>query len=442
MNKATTNTEISDALAKPLRVGINAKLISGHSGGVEQAIIGLATGLSGLRDGDERYSFLTIPGHDDWLQPYISGPCDIVHPSGLRAAYSLPRRTVELVRQHQPGLVRLMRQARDYLSSPRQFSHTTTSGGTLEALGARLIHFPYQTAFRTTVPTLYQPWDLQHEHLPEFFSDSVRSDRRSMYRFYCEQASIVVVSSQWVKSDLISQYNVDPNKIAVVPMAPPTDAYPVPSHEEIENTRLKLELPKEFLLYPAQTFAHKNHIGLIRALAALKADRGAEIPVVFSGRKNEFFPEIEQFARSAGIWNQLRFVGFVTPVELQCLYRMSRALIFPSKFEGWGLPVTEALQNGTPVACSNVTSLPEQVGDAAILFDPDSSPSIQEALMTIWTDHKLRFVLAERGRSRVSRYSWDNVAKDMRTLYRYVAACKLTESDGGRLERMLRIGNE
>src|SRR5262249_42109345 len=161
------------------------------------------------------------------------------------------------------------------------------------------------------------------------------------------------------------------------------------------------------IFYPAITWPHKNHIALLKALAVLR-EKGTIIPLVASGHQQEFYRTIEQWIRQLHLQDQVRFVGFVDSIELQCLYRLCRGLAFPSKFEGWGLPVTEAFSLGVPVACSNVTSLPEVAGDAALLFDPDQPEQIADAVYKIWTDDTLRATLVQRGKDRSKLFSWDH----------------------------------
>jgi glycosyltransferase involved in cell wall biosynthesis len=114
---------------------------------------------------------------------------------------------------------------------------------------------------------------------------------------------------------------------------------------------------------------------------------------------------------------------------LQCLYQLCRCLVFPTKFEGWGLPVTEAFSMGIPVACSNVTCLPDLTGDAALLFDPDQPTDMAAAIRRLWTDETLRATLIERGKKQVARFSWTRTAKIFRAHYRRIGQRFLNEED-------------
>src|SRR4029453_15320630 len=153
------------------------------------------------------------------------------------------------------------------------------------------------------------------------------------------------------------------------------------------------------------------------------------IPLVGSGHQNEFFPRIAQRVRELRLDPQVRFVGFVRPVELRALYRMARCLVFPSRFEGWGLPVVEAFHEGTPVACADATSLPEVAGDAALLFPIDSPTAIAERLVRLWRDDALRARLSGLGRARADSLSWTRSARIFRAHYRCITGRELDEED-------------
>jgi Glycosyltransferase len=136
-----------------------------------------------------------------------------------------------------------------------------------------------------------------------------------------------------------------------------------------------------------------------------------------------------QLSEELGLEEQIRFLGYVNPTEIQVLYRRATALVFPSLYEGWGLPIVEAFAAGLAVACSNTTSLPELVGDAALVFDPHDRADIATAIEQLWTDEALRASLVERGRSRVAQFDWDRTARTMRAYYRRVAGQRLDPVD-------------
>jgi glycosyltransferase involved in cell wall biosynthesis len=418
----------------PLRVCLDACSVSGTSGGAEQVIIGLASGLSKLADGDEEYLFLTYADADDWIRPHVYGPCRIL--PGPRA----PRSQVwkgavdATLLSVMPWAMPLAREAWYRLSGLKNLSRkekcpVPKSDGTIEKAGIDIMHFTTPGGFLTAVPSIYQPFDLQHVHLPHLFSEAARATRERQYPIFCRQARMIPAMTTWVKNDLIRHFNLPEEKVRVVPLAPVLAEYPVPTEDDLAAARQKFALPESFAFYPAQTWAHKNHIGLLEALVVLRDRYRLTVPFVFSGRLNAHFPHIRRRVEELGLASQVRFLGFVSPLELQSLYKLCRCIIFPSKFEGWGMPLTEAFFAGVPAACSNVTSLPEQAGDAALIFDPERPEEIAAAIHRLWTDAELRRTLAARGRARVARFTWERTARLLRAHYRRLAGRALTEED-------------
>lgn len=409
-------------MTAPLRVCLDARLRDGVAGGIQQFVMGLASGLSRLEDGDEEYWFLSSPADRGWLLPHLSGRC---------RALDVPPGAAPV------GLARLVRRAVDAAAASPVGGllpvRIPASDGVAEACGARVMHFTLQSGFRTAIPSIYQPYDLQHVHLPQFFGAYARKWRDVTYAALARQAAAVVVMSSWVKDDVVRHLALPPEKVQVVPWAPVTEEYPAPAEADLAAARARFALPPSFALYPAQTFPHKNHATLIEAVARLR-ERGISIPVVCPGKQNAHFSRLAGELRRRGVEGLVSFPGYVSPLELRCLYRLARLLVFPSLFEGGGMPIFEAYAAGVPVACSNVTCLPEQAGDAALLFDPREAGSLAAALERLWTDAGLRGVLAHRGAERVARFTWTRTARVYRALYRRVAGRSLDPEDRALLE--------
>ena len=408
---------------RPLRVAIDARRTGeGFAGGTEQVVIGLAHGLSTLTDSPDEYLFLTAPPDDEWISPYLSGGCRVV-PSVARARKTAWRARLKAI----PAVRALWGRVSSALG-PR-IVRVPQSDGTIERAGADVIHFPRQGAFLTAVPSVYQPHDLQHLHLPEHFTVRERLGREVKYRAFCAQAQTVVMMTRWGKEDLTTHYDLPRAKVCVVPGASVLDAYAEPTHADLDATRARLALPEAFAFFPAQTFPHKNHLMLLEALAVARDSLGITIPLVASGYLNDFFPNIARRVSELRLETQVRFVGFVKPVELRALYRLARCMVFPSSFEGWGLPVVEAFQEGTPVACADATSLPEVAGGAALLFPIGSPIAMADALVRLWRDDGLRARLIARGRSRAAALSWTRTARMFRAHYRRIAGRELFSED-------------
>lgn len=405
-----------------LRICIDARLVDGVAGGIQQGIVGLAAGLGRLTDGDEEYLFLTYADHDAWLRPYLGGNSRILEgpPAPQRsnrwktyiASFPIARRIY--------GQAKVLLR-RSSLAIPH-------SDGRIEQAGVQVMHFTTQRGFYTTIPTIYQPWDLQHRHLPHFFPPDDYATREIWYRGLCDQAECVIVASSWTKRDLIEQYGVPSEKVYIVPVAPVDDSYDTPTADQITAFSMKHRLPKRFIFYPAQTWAHKNHLALLDALALLR-DQGMTVNLVLTGAINGFYRRIQQRIRTLDLTTQVWHIGYVSPLEIQYLYRLSRCLVFPSTFEGWGIPITEAFQMGCPVCCSNVTSLPAMVGDAAMIFHPDKPSEIAAAVRRLWTDDQLCRDLIARGKQRIHHLSLEHSALMVRAQYRRLAGRSLDDNE-------------
>ena len=398
----------------PLRVCIDARLGAGQFGGVEQVVIGLAAALSRLDDGEEQYLFLTHPGQDEWIRGYLHGPCRLLH---SRRNY-LNRRSRAVVR----GLAeRLPKVGVRFAVRP--------SDGTVERAGVDVIHFPFQDAFTTDVQSIYQPHDLQHLHLPELFSGWERARREAIYRTHCDRAALVVAMTSWGRRDFVESYGLPAEKVTVVPGGSILSEYPAPTEADLARLRSRLSLPEAFLLYPAQTWPHKNHERLLEALARIRDDSGTAIPLVCPGKQTRHYRQIRELVSTLGLAETTSFPGFVSSVDLRGLYELGTALVFPSRFEGWGLPVCEAFDAGLPVASSTATGLPDVVGDAGLLFDPDDVPEMARQLQRLWSDPGLQADLRERGRKRAAQFSFDHTARLFRAHYRQIGGRAPSEED-------------
>jgi glycosyltransferase involved in cell wall biosynthesis len=169
-------------------------------------------------------------------------------------------------------------------------------------------------------------------------------------------------------------------------------------------------------------------MGLLAALAALRT-RGVDNDLVCSGRLTGHYPAIQRRVRELGLESRVHFVGYVDAADLAELYRRARALVFPSWFEGWGLPVVEAFAFDLPVACADNTCLPEVAGGAAALFDPGKPETMVQAILEVWSDEAARVALVEGGRRRAAELSWSRTARIYRAVYRRVAGRSLSDED-------------
>jgi glycosyltransferase involved in cell wall biosynthesis len=280
------------------------------------------------------------------------------------------------------------------------------------------------------LPSVYNPHDLQHLHYPQYFTPRVIADRETVYRGGCHFAQTVVVGSRWVKEDVVRQYGISPEKVQIIPEHPPTDLYPEPKAHDLSRVQAQYALGTPFALYPAVTWPHKNHLRLLEALAYLRDRRGMVVQLVCTGARHErHWPQIERRVRELGLASQVRFLGFVPGDDLRAIYRLARFLVMPTLFEASSLPIFEAWLEGLPVACADVTALPEQVMDAALLFDPRDVEGMAEAIARIASDEDLRDDLRRRAFRRLADFDAARTARAYRAVYRRVGGRRLTEED-------------
>ena len=237
----------------------------------------------------------------------------------------------------------------------------------------------------------------------------------------------------WGRDDIVDMYGLSPEKTRVVPWAGAIEAYGPPTDHDIVAARDRFALPERFAIYPAKAWPHKNHLRLVAALKVLR-ERGIDVPVVLTGEQGGRDIPVLAEADALGVADLVEFVGFVTPKELRALYELASMMVFPSLFEGWGLPVLEALGAGVPVASSNATCLPALTAGAAELFEPKDPLAIATAVARVWKDDLLRERLTMDGRARAACFSWDRTVRMLRATYRAVGGRQLSDDDRALLD--------
>jgi glycosyltransferase involved in cell wall biosynthesis len=424
-------------LKERLRVAINAQLNpDGGSGGVVTVLRALAA-LASL-DGPEEYVFVGPHDSPEWLHSILP-PGQIVVQGPAPVEWSVDRlepfkRALGPLRPAARGMRRIFNTTVQTVESgafgrasfkslappPKNF---------YEGLGCDVVHFPFQSYEPCGLPAVYNPHDLQHLHYPEFFAQSEIEWREKLYPVACRTAHTVVVASEFVKRDVVERYRIDARKVQVIPWAPP--ALPVATAaEDFSMLGGKHGLSERpFALYPAMTWEHKNHIRLLEALARLRDRDGLEISFVFTGYKTDFWPRVEHRVNELGLGGQVNFLGLIPREELSALYRAAQFVFVPTLFEAASAPLFEAWQHGAPVACSSVTSLPEQAAGAALLFDPFDVGEIARALARMATEGDLRDELKRWGARRLKDFSLERTAKAYRAVYRRAAGLTLCEED-------------
>jgi glycosyltransferase involved in cell wall biosynthesis len=421
-----------------MRVLIEIATAPGVAGGVAQSTQGLIKSL-GLLDGPDRYVLAArTPDQAEWIRPYCGRNQEIIirdprwrtRPPLDGATTGRSRRVGHLVKRALRPALEGLRTVVGRLTPQTKWPALPVSDGYYESLGCDVLHFPTQGFTLCALPTIYNPHDLQHLHYPQFFTPEELANREITYRAACRLSHTIVVGSQWIKQDVIRQFAVHADKVQVIPWASPTEYYPPISPSCLDEARRRFALPDKYAFYPAVTWPHKNHLRLLDALASIRDTRGVVVHLVCSGTRYEsHWPNIQRRIKELGLESQVKFLGFVSEADLRALYRLAEFLVLPTLFEADSCPIHEAWSEGLPVASSNHTALPEQVGDAGLLFDAGDVAAIAHALERMATEPGLRRILIERGHRRVRDFDWERTATAYRAVYRRAAGITLTDED-------------
>lgn len=262
--------------------------------------------------------------------------------------------------------------------------------------------------------------DFQHMYYPEFFTITERISRGILY-LTGKFANLVVVESNSVKEDVIRFLKLTDEKIKILPSPPPSY---ISSRKLTDEVALKIKekysLPERYLFYPAQFWYHKNHIKLLEALSIIREKFSVEIPLILVGSKKNNFINVMKKINDLRLQDLVRYLGYVSDEELPYLYKLAYALVVPTLFESVSIPIWEAFFIGTPVLCSNVCGLPEQVGDAAILFDPNNAEEMADKIYLLWKNDELGYELSRKGKLRVENFTLERYAEEWESLIQMV----------------------
>jgi glycosyltransferase involved in cell wall biosynthesis len=269
------------------------------------------------------------------------------------------------------------------------------------------------------VPTVLTVHDLIFRHLPQYHKPLNRWYLNLTMPLYCRRATRIITISEASRRDLVEAYKLPPEKINVIYEAADVRFRPQ-SAVAVALALARYDLPSRYLLFVGTIEPRKNLTRLLVAFEKVYA-QGLTDALVIVGKQgwlyDGFFAALERSpARSAVI-----MPGYVADADLPIIYAGAQVLLLPSLYEGFGLPILEAMSCGTPVICSNTSSLPEVAGDAARLVDPKSANTIAEALEQVLTNPNLQGEMRERGLAQARRFSWERAAQETLALYRQLA---------------------
>jgi glycosyltransferase involved in cell wall biosynthesis len=291
----------------------------------------------------------------------------------------------------------------------------------LRRLGAELLHSPhYVRPLFCPVPSVVTIHDCIHLLFPQYLPNRMAYNyARFMMGSAIRNSAIVFTVSEASRGDILRFFpETDPEKVHVVPNAIDAELLRDPGEEERERVRERYQLRSRFVLFAGNVKPHKNLERLIRAFARVRGQEGNEdLRLVLLGDDVSRYGSLRRTADEAGVRQDVRFFGFVPHETLAALYRMATVFAFPSLYEGFGLPPLEAMACGTPVVTSRLSSLPEVVGDGALLVDPYSEDEIAHGIARLLDDQDLRARLVERGLERAASYSWERSVREIHSGY-------------------------
>ncbi len=377
---------------------LDARTATNHFPGIGRYVRNLAPALAAQLTPEERLSILWNPADltawnpSDLTGAQIDAVPAPISPFSLRQQWTLP------------GLLRQV---------ARQTGVRTSRWKAHSLYHSTYYLMPYWPGM-TTVLTIYDLIAMLH---PEAVSLQARLLFRLTTALALRTARHVIAISQATRQDLLTHFGVAAEQVSAIPLAADPRFQPQPP-DEIQRRRVKYDLPEEYLLYLGINKPHKNLPTLIHAYARLAGAMESSLPpLVIAGAWDERYPQVKQQVQKLGLENTVRFLGLVDDADLPALYSGCALFVFPSLYEGFGLPVLEAMACGAPVLCGNRSSLPEVAGSAALLVDPANVDAMASAIQKA-LDESTRRILSQRSLVQAATFSWQRTATETLAVYR------------------------
>ena len=278
---------------------------------------------------------------------------------------------------------------------------------------------------KLNIKTIVTIHDLIFERFPKTYHLDERYTHRWKIKRACKIADLVIAISEQTKNDLIELYGVSPQKITVCYQSCNPIFEKTISEIEKKNIKKKYQLPDQYFLFVSSITARKNLIAICKAMIILKDTLAIPLVIIGDGKieKNE----VKQLMKENGIEHRLLFLNefsaakedsFTSAADFPAIYQQAFALVYPSIFEGFGLPILEAMWSGLPVICSSVSSMPEVAEDAALYFSPEDTKQLAQHLQAIASDQQLVKILKDKGREQAKKFSTENYANQIIKIYK------------------------
>lgn len=269
------------------------------------------------------------------------------------------------------------------------------------------------------IPSVINIPDIQHEYYPQFFDQHSLRWRLDNYRSSALRTNAVLTLSQFSKQTILQKYGLPDHKVHAIHLDASKE-FSLPFDEALnQHVIQKYQLSPGYGFFPANTWHHKNHLNLLKALVILREKYGLRIPMVFTGFAQEANENVVSYISQQHLWDQIKWLNYVPQGEMPYLYRNAGFLCFPSLFEGFGIPLVEAMRSHIPITSSICGSIPEVAGDASLLFDPNMPEDIAVKLAAI-LQPEIRADLIAKGNVQAKRFSWDKCARETLAVFRSV----------------------
>ena len=262
--------------------------------------------------------------------------------------------------------------------------------------------------------------DISYERYPQFFTPEIVQKLRVTVPLTLRRAAAVVTDAEFTRQDIVRRYCVPPEKVVVAPLAADPIFRPLHDTARLAEVRARYGTGEHFILCVGTLEPRKNLKTVIEAYVRLRRADATRHRLVLVGQQGWLYDDIFAAARASGYEEDLVFTGYVPDQDLVALFSAADLFVYPSIFEGFGLPVVEALACGTPVVTSNTSSLPEVVGDAALMVDPLDVEELARVTATVLTDAGIRAWLSARGPQQAATFSWERTARIVLRVYQDV----------------------
>lgn len=258
------------------------------------------------------------------------------------------------------------------------------------------------------VPTIVSVMDLSFLHYPQTFRKNDLYQLTKWTEYSVKKAKKIITISNSSKNDIIKHYGIADENVNVVHLG-----LKEISMDSSKKSLKEFGVDKKFILYVGTLQPRKNIVSLIKAFSILPNELKENYQLVIIGKKGWLYEDILRSPKMFGVEDKTLFLDYVNDEDLPSFYKNAEVFVLPSLYEGFGLPILEAMRYGCPVATSNVSSMPEAGGDAALYFDPNNIEDIEEKIERILTDRSLREKMIEKGNTHYKKFTWEKAAKEV-----------------------------